>query len=58
MNNPTSKYKEETFTDLLEKVMQPETYKGIRIKNVLGRFQIGIKSFKTIELAKEFIDTF
>lgn len=49
--------KETNLTTDLYKVMQPEIYKGIPLKNVLGRWQYGIMSFNTKEELMDFIDT-
>lgn len=44
------------MNEYLIKVMQPEIYRGIALKNVLGRWQYGIKSFETKGALKGFID--
>ena len=36
--------------------MKPEVYKGIPLINVLDRWVYGLKSFKTKEELKQFID--
>jgi len=44
------------YKEQLLKVMQPEYYKGVPLRNVLGRWQYGMKSFETKEDLKRFID--
>jgi hypothetical protein len=46
------------FTKQLHKLNLTQYYKGIKINNVLGRWQVGIKSFESLGAAKQFIDTF
>lgn len=45
------------LTQSLYKVMKHETYKGVKLINVLGRWMYGLKSFETKEELKMFIDT-
>ena len=53
-----SEYGFDDFNYLLSKVMPtPEIYKEIPLKQVLGRWQYGVKSFETKEELKNFIDT-
>lgn len=47
------------FKSLLKKVMQPEIYKGVQLKQVdFKKWQYGMKTFETKEQLKNFIDSF
>ena len=46
----------ESYVEQLKKVMQMEYYKGVPLRNVLGKWVYGVKSFDTKEDLKKFID--
>jgi len=46
----------ESYVEQLKKVMQPEYYKNIPLRNVNNRWVYGIKSFESKDDLKKFID--
>jgi hypothetical protein len=46
----------ESYVEQLKKVMKPEMYNGVPLRNILGKWVYGVRSFDTKDELKKFID--